>query len=45
MDDIDKLLTESKLKRKEAMTTVETDMERLKKDPSVEFKGAYSNSI
>ena len=45
MDDIDKLLTESKLKRKEAMTTLETDMERLKKDPSAEFKGAYSNSI
>ena len=45
MDDIDKLLTESKLKRKEAMATVETDIERLKKDPSAEFKGAYSSQI
>jgi hypothetical protein len=45
MDDIDKLFTESKLKRKEAIITVETDIERLKKDPSAEFKGAYSNSL
>lgn len=45
MDEIDKLFTESKLKRKETMVTVETDIERLKKDPSAEFKGAYSNSI
>ena len=45
MDEIDKLLSESKLKRKESMKTVEADIERLKKDPSAEFKGAYSNSI
>ena len=45
MDEIDKLLAESKLKRKESMTTVEADIERLKKDPSAEFKGEYSNSI
>jgi hypothetical protein len=45
MDEIDKLLAESKLKRKESMITVEADIERLKKDPSAEFKGEYSNSI
>jgi len=45
MDDIDKLFTESKLKRKEAIITVETDIERLEKDPSAELKGAYSNSL
>jgi len=45
MDDIDKLINESKLKRKEVMTTMEADMERVKKDPSAEFKSAYSISI
>lgn len=45
MDEIDNLFAESKEKRKQQMVTVLADIEKLKKDPSAEFKGAYSNSI
>lgn len=45
MDEIDKLLEETKTKRRENMVTVLTDVERLKKDPAAEFKGAYGTSI
>ena len=45
MDDIDKLIEEAKTKRQENMVTVLADVERLKKDPAAEFKGAYGTSI
>lgn len=41
MDDIDKLIEESKQKRKENIAQVDKDIERLKKDPTAEFTGAY----
>jgi len=45
MDEIDMLLEETKIKRKENMVTVLADIEKLKKDPAAEFKGAYSSSL
>ena len=45
MDEIDKLIQESKQKRKDNMGSVNKDIERLRKDPTAEFTGAYSSSI
>lgn len=45
MDDIDKVFEDSKVKRKEGMATVISDMQKLLKDPAAEFKGAYTSSI
>ena len=45
MDDIDKLIVESKDKKKEEIQNILDEMEQLKKDPTKEFMGEYSNSI
>lgn len=45
MDDIDKLLTDSKENKKEEIEKVLADIETLKTDPTAEFQGEYSSSI
>lgn len=45
MDDIDKLILESKDKKKEEIAAILEEIEQLKKDPTAEFKGEYSNRI
>ena len=45
MDEIDKLLMDSKEKKKEEIEGVLGDIETLKKDPTAEFHGEYSSSI
>lgn len=45
MDEIDKLITESKEKKEDEIKTIVEETEQLKKDPTYEFKSEYDNSI
>lgn len=45
MDEIDRLLIESKTKKKQEIAKVLSDMAVLKKDPAAEFHGEYGSSI
>ena len=45
MDEIDKLITDAKTKKKTEISAVLSDIEMLKKNPSAEFLGEYSTSI
>ena len=45
MDDIDKLINESKETKKAEIETISNQMEELKQDPTKEFLGEYNNSI
>ena len=45
MDDIDKLIEESKETKKGEIEQIVTDMDQLKEDPTKDFMGEYSNSI
>lgn len=45
MDDIDKLINDSKEQKKVEIENIKKDMEQLQKDPTKEFMGEYGNSI
>jgi hypothetical protein len=45
MDDIDKLIIESKDTKKGEIEQILSDMEQLKLDPSKDFMSEYGNSI
>jgi len=45
MDDIDKLITESKETKKGEIENILEEIEQLKQDPTKDFKSEYDNSI
>jgi hypothetical protein len=45
MDEIDTLISDSKMKKKDEIEGVLSDIEALKSDPTAEFQVEYSSSI